>query len=276
MVSGRGFFELNTDIGMFSKLELGEIVLLLLFIYVATVFFKLDVAREKAVYGEQSSNLEEKLKRNKKENFQLFQRAYHDFLTGLYNRTMMEEQINISIELAKEEWKTISFLFLDIDNFKAVNDTWGHDAGDQCLVEVASRLRHVFTEFQLVEKKGSFIARIAGDEFIIVFLDSAGEILVDDICSRLLSMSEVKPESFNIKKEEEGEGTKVTLSVGAYMIDFSEKSTRKELQDVSSSELRAFCLTMADKNMYRAKEVKNSFDSSLFKKQDLIDFKNSI
>ena len=91
--------------------------------------------------------------------------AQHDALTGLPNRYSMQERLSLALELAKRNRKHVAVMLVDLDNFKDVNDTRGHPAGDQVLVAVANRLRS--------SVRGSdTVARIGGDEFVVL----AGEL----------------------------------------------------------------------------------------------------
>ena len=87
--------------------------------------------------------------------------AYHDPLTGLPNRAQLKQQIRIIVNRAALEKQRFAILFLDLDRFKMINDTMGHDAGDLLLKAVADRIRHCVRETD-------FIARLGGDEFTIV------------------------------------------------------------------------------------------------------------
>ncbi|HWQ21249.1 MAG TPA: GGDEF domain-containing protein, partial [Clostridia bacterium] len=87
--------------------------------------------------------------------------AEHDSLTGLYNRRILEKVLDEDIRLATLEGDHIAVFFIDLDDFKGVNDARGHDAGDRVLVAVADRLLSVF-------RQGDYIARVGGDEFIVV------------------------------------------------------------------------------------------------------------
>src|SRR5664280_2852322 len=87
--------------------------------------------------------------------------AEHDSLTGLSNRRFLERILDENIRLATLENNGIAVFFVDVDEFKRVNDSCGHDAGDRVLVAVAARLLAVFRE-------GDYIARVGGDEFVIV------------------------------------------------------------------------------------------------------------
>ncbi len=99
--------------------------------------------------------------------------AYHDSLTGLPNRLMFQEYLRHMIALARREKNQMAVLFLDLDNFKRVNDTLGHQVGDQLLQRMADRLSSVLREEDFVSKEepranSDVLARLGGDEFIIL------------------------------------------------------------------------------------------------------------
>ncbi len=89
------------------------------------------------------------------------QLAFNDLLTGLPNRVLLDDRLRQTLATAKRYNRGFSIFFLDLDNFKEVNDTFGHGAGDAVLVAVAGRLRDVLRESDTV-------ARIGGDEFVIL------------------------------------------------------------------------------------------------------------
>jgi diguanylate cyclase (GGDEF)-like protein len=95
---------------------------------------------------------------------ELSRRALHDDLTGLPNRALFWEHLSHRLETAGRRQTGFAVLFLDIDNFKVVNDTMGHAAGDQLLVEVAARLRTAL-------RAGDTAARVGGDEFVVLLDD---------------------------------------------------------------------------------------------------------
>ncbi len=90
--------------------------------------------------------------------------AYHDKLTGLPNRHLFEEMLDKAIARARRNDTGIGVLFLDLDNFKLVNDSLGHHAGDLLLAQLADRLRHCIRDTDMVARQG-------GDEFMVLLSD---------------------------------------------------------------------------------------------------------
>jgi diguanylate cyclase (GGDEF)-like protein len=90
------------------------------------------------------------------------QRALHDQLTGLPNRVLFWEHLSLRVKLARRRKTRFAVLFLDVDDFKVINDTLGHAAGDQLLVDLALRLHSAL-------RVGDIAARVGGDEFLLLF-----------------------------------------------------------------------------------------------------------
>jgi len=97
---------------------------------------------------------------------ELGRRALHDELTDLPNRALFWEHLSHRLKVVDRRQTGFAVLFLDVDDFKVVNDTVGHAAGDQLLVDVASRLRAAL-------RAGDTAARVGGDEFVVLFDDVA-------------------------------------------------------------------------------------------------------
>ncbi len=109
--------------------------------------------------------------------------AMHDSLTGLPNRALLIDRLELAIARAERLGHSVEVLFLDLDDFKSVNDSLGHDAGDRVLSEVADRLsRCVRRSDTLARHPRSTVARMGGDEFAIVLEDCAD---VDAVAERI-------------------------------------------------------------------------------------------
>ena len=106
-------------------------------------------------------------------------RASHDPLTGLPNRAMFVERLGQAVARKARSGRHVSALFMDLDNFKDVNDSLGHEAGNQLLVAVAKRLRGCL-------RNEDTLARFAGDEFVVLVEDEAGGSVAAQLAERLL------------------------------------------------------------------------------------------
>ncbi|MGQ9365036.1 EAL domain-containing protein [Azospirillum sp. ST 5-10] len=93
--------------------------------------------------------------------------AHHDALTGLPNRVLLADRMDLAIARARRAGKTVAVCYLDLDGFKPVNDGHGHVAGDALLIEVARRIAAVL-------RSGDTLARLGGDEFVVLLPDRDG------------------------------------------------------------------------------------------------------
>jgi diguanylate cyclase (GGDEF)-like protein len=152
--------------------------------------------------------------------------ALHDQLTGLANRALLEDRLSQALTRYRRSGEQVALLMLDLDRFKQVNDTLGHNAGDKLVQEVGDRLRSLVRETDTV-------ARIGGDEFAIVQVSPKGEADVRRLCERIISVIR-KP--FLIGDRE----ARVGVSIGAVFAS-------KEVAEASE------LLRKADITMYRAK-----------------------
>lgn len=107
--------------------------------------------------------------------------ALHDSLTGLANRSLLNEQLMRSIHRARREQQSFALLFIDLDGFKALNDTHGHDAGDALLTALGLRLKNRF-------RATDCCARIGGDEFVILLDSVKDEAMTQCIAESILEL----------------------------------------------------------------------------------------
>ncbi|OQW93187.1 MAG: hypothetical protein BWK79_12510, partial [Beggiatoa sp. IS2] len=153
--------------------------------------------------------------------------AYYDSLTGLPNRALFDERVTRAIQHAQRHQSLIAVMFLDLDRFKYVNDTWGHAIGDLLLKAVAKRLLSTI-------QKTDTVARLGGDDFTIALEDVENTEEVALVAQKIL---DVMVTSFNLN----GRETFITMSIGIslYPNDGTDADT---------------LLKNADVAMYRAKE----------------------
>jgi diguanylate cyclase (GGDEF)-like protein len=106
--------------------------------------------------------------------------ASHDSLTGLPNREMFNQLLHTAMATAQRCQLQFAMLFIDLDRFKVINDSLGHEAGDALLVETAKRLRQNL-------RSGDIVARLGGDEFVVILEHSAARGEIEQIAGKLLS-----------------------------------------------------------------------------------------
>jgi diguanylate cyclase (GGDEF)-like protein len=107
--------------------------------------------------------------------------AYHDGLTGLPNRSMFSKLLTHSISESHRYEKRLAVAFLDLDRFKQINDTLGHEAGDRLLCEVANRLKACV-------RGSDTVARLGGDEFVVLLPELADEKYAATVAQKILSV----------------------------------------------------------------------------------------
>ncbi len=159
--------------------------------------------------------------------------ATHDSLTGLPNRLMFSQILNRSIQSARHNNQQLAVFFVDLDRFKIINDTKGHDAGDQLLQEIALRFKQALCATDVVSRQG-------GDEFIILIHEMAELSDIEAVAHKILA-STYKPMTLL------GEECRITASIGVSMYP-------KDGEDEQS------LIKNADTAMYHAKEEgKNNY-----------------
>ncbi|SFP32310.1 diguanylate cyclase (GGDEF) domain-containing protein [Hydrogenimonas thermophila] len=152
--------------------------------------------------------------------------AFHDPLTNLLNRRAFLEKIDFLTKLAKRHKQMLAVLFLDLDNFKFVNDSYGHSVGDELLIKVANILKESIRETDL-------IARIGGDEFVIVLTDVKDADSAEQIGKNILNLI---TRNFVIKHH----SCTVTASLGIalYPNDATEPETLLQYADAAMYEAK--------------------------------------
>ncbi|MEJ6001531.1 putative bifunctional diguanylate cyclase/phosphodiesterase [Paucibacter soli] len=113
-------------------------------------------------------------------NAQLHQMAMYDHLTGLPNRTLFREVFQHEAAVAKRDGSSLALLFVDLDRFKAINDSLGHAAGDNMLLAASERLRQTVRESDLA-------CRVSGDEFLLLMREASPSEVVAHAAQRLIS-----------------------------------------------------------------------------------------
>ncbi len=157
---------------------------------------------------------------------QLEERAFHDELTGLPNRALLLERLRDALHRSSRHDFMVGVLFLDLDNFKVVNDSLGHGSGDDLLREVSRRL-------ETTVRPGDTVARLGGDEFVVVIGDMART------TDALVAAERIRS-SLSTPVELGSESTVVTTSIGIALAH-GEETPDDLLRD-------------ADTALYRAKE----------------------
>jgi diguanylate cyclase (GGDEF)-like protein/PAS domain S-box-containing protein len=110
---------------------------------------------------------------------ELTRQALHDPLTGLANRTLVLDRLQHALSRLERHPGVVALLFIDLDRFKVVNDTLGHEAGDELLVQIAARL-------EATVRPGDLVARLGGDEFVVLCEDLGNAAAAESIARRLV------------------------------------------------------------------------------------------
>ena len=158
---------------------------------------------------------------------QLVRVAHFDALTGLPNRVLMADRLRQAMARSRRSGNKLAVLFLDLDGFKAVNDTFGHDAGDRLLIELSGRMRQVLRDEDT-------LARMGGDEFVGVLTGITDPLGCADMLNRLLDAAS-GPMTL------QGDVLQVSASIGVTFYP--------QADEVDADQL----LRQADQAMYQAK-----------------------
>ncbi|WP_413699136.1 EAL domain-containing protein [Psychromonas sp. KJ10-10] len=191
-----------------------------------------EIKTVSAVFDEQGNTthyvaLGNDITRLKEHQDQLERIAHYDILTNLPNRVLLSDRLSQAMLQCRRIGNSLAVVFLDLDGFKAVNDTYGHNMGDQLLVAIAGRMKKVL-------RKGDSLARIGGDEFVAVLTGLSTVEECEPVLERFLS---VASESITI----DGIVLNVSVSIGVTLYPQDHVDTDQLMRH-------------ADQAMYVAKE----------------------
>ena len=209
--------------------------------------FTLDI-KNKDELGDLSTSLKEMSRNLRQSNEQIRYMAYHDSLTKLPNRRMFSEYLSHALAHAKRRNQALALMYLDLDDFKVINDTLGHQAGDEVLTELSNRLSDCIRDEDYLGRPAAAsrrsetetVARLGGDEFIIFLPDINSPYEAANVANRVL-------ESLAIPFHVENRDLHVSASIGI-------TTYPKDGNDVET------LIKNADMAMYHAKEKgKNAY-----------------
>ena len=183
----------------------------------------------------------------KKSNEKIEFLAHHDPLTSLPNRLLLKARLDQSITHANKEKEILAIMFIDIDNFKIINDTYGHSIGDKIINLVASRLKRNIRE-------DDTISRIGGDEFILV-LENIGDIKnIKKIANKILN-------DFNEPVKLEEYLFEITISIGITLFPNNGLNVEELIKQADTA---MYSAKNAGKNQFQF--YKNEMTSEIFEK----------
>jgi two-component system CheB/CheR fusion protein len=183
--------------------------------------------------------------------------ANHDQLTNLPNRSFFNEEIIYSIDKAKRKGFLLAILFIDLDGFKAINDNYGHKAGDHVLIEVAHRLKSIV-------RKDDIVSRFGGDEFVILLKNLQKSAIAGKTATKILN---IVTEPIEFDKNVLKVGTSIGISIYP-----NDGYTAEEL--TKQADIAMYSVKENGKNSYRfASEGKDSIEvfEKLAMKQSILD-----
>jgi diguanylate cyclase (GGDEF)-like protein len=166
---------------------IGGLLLIWALVQARTAFLYRRQRELQSLVAERTAELEQRSLQLRESQRQLEQIAYVDSLTGLANRRLFEDEMRQRIEVITRGGGCFTLLLIDLDGFKKINDTFGHDAGDALLKVTARRLVAAVRETD-------HVARLGGDEFAVVLAQTCELLSVEIVCRRILkSITEPVP-----------------------------------------------------------------------------------
>jgi len=194
-------------------------------------FYKIRVNRIEAQKERLQELVNERTEQLRKVNKKLELLAREDGLTKIANRRTFQNYLELEWNRAKREKRPMSMMMLDVDLFKLYNDTYGHQAGDDCLIKIAQILNDT------VNRPGDFIVRYGGEEFSVILLNTntKGAVYLAKEIKQNIIDRQIPFRNSSVKNV-------VTVSLGVSTLVPSEKNNNAEL------------ILFADKALYRAKK----------------------
>ena len=185
--------------------------------------------------------------RNREQQF--MQRAQHDSLTGLLNRNLVQDRLDQAVRVSRRTGEQISVLMIDIDGFKSINDSRGHDVGDKVLCALADSLTEVTRE-------SDSVARLGGDEFLIVTSGSAPHAANTPEALAAKLLAKWNPETVLVDDGEDGlmvstgdpreakrepyiPGVSLSIGIASYPLDSASSGNLIKLADVAMYSAKA-------------------------------------
>ncbi len=153
--------------------------------------------------------------------------AYHDLLTSLPNRAMLHDRLDLAIKQAERTGETLIVMFLDLDRFKLINDSFGHMVGDQLLVEIAGRLKAEIRE-------GDTLARLGGDEFMLLLPQPTTREQAERVAQKLIASLQ---QPFFLKNKEVY--INVSIGISVFPVDSHDINTLIKNADMAMYEVKA-------------------------------------
>ena len=161
--------------------------------------------------------------------------AFHDSLTDLPNRTMIMQSLNQAVEQLRQQGGEVAILFVDLDDFKLVNDTLGHAAGDELLRQVAERLKSATRDADIIARQG-------GDEFIVLLAKYGKQMVESEFAQKASIVAQRILDELQKPFQIQDQDTYVSASIGISLLP-------------SDTDNGAQLIQYADNAMYRAKEL---------------------
>lgn len=191
-------------------------------------------------------------------NFEMMRRtSFVDTLTGVNNRRFLEQRLSEEIDRSQRNGEPLSCLFLDIDYFKSINDTYGHQSGDHVLIVVATTIKKLL-------RNNDVLARYGGEEFVAL-LSNLDESMLQAIAERIRSTVQ------SLKIELDGKVVQTTISIGTSTYDTSVFPT------CAAADIAVRLIEAADSALYRAKHNgRNRVESNGLICKDLLPGKRAV